>query len=153
MVEVAIRNQNESDNWCPFLEILTDQEMEKKIRDQDRNTRSVILFTCACFVCAAYAFKQTNVFFTLTSLKKVMQSCFGMLTLSSWQLSLEVWLRARAMLYNTYFSIVIYLSNLYIRTLSHIVNTRDWLHMQSLWIYICTCVLLHLTVGVFTVFR
>ncbi|XP_060561098.1 SWI/SNF-related matrix-associated actin-dependent regulator of chromatin subfamily B member 1-like isoform X3 [Ruditapes philippinarum] len=39
LVEVAIRNQNESDNWCPFLEILTDQEMEKKIRDQDRNTR------------------------------------------------------------------------------------------------------------------
>lgn len=39
IVEVAIRNQNEADNWCPFLEILTDQEMEKKIRDQDRNTR------------------------------------------------------------------------------------------------------------------
>ncbi|WAR03151.1 SNF5-like protein [Mya arenaria] len=39
IVEVAIRNQSEADNWCPFLEILTDQEMEKKIRDQDRNTR------------------------------------------------------------------------------------------------------------------
>ena len=39
VVEVAIRNQNEADNWSPFLEILTDQEMEKKIRDQDRNTR------------------------------------------------------------------------------------------------------------------
>ncbi|XP_052245544.1 SWI/SNF-related matrix-associated actin-dependent regulator of chromatin subfamily B member 1-like isoform X2 [Dreissena polymorpha] len=39
VVEVAIRSQNEADNWCPFLEILTDQEMEKKIRDQDRNTR------------------------------------------------------------------------------------------------------------------
>lgn len=38
-VEVAIRNQNESDTWCPFLETLTDAEMEKKIRDQDRNTR------------------------------------------------------------------------------------------------------------------
>ncbi|XP_064648586.1 SWI/SNF-related matrix-associated actin-dependent regulator of chromatin subfamily B member 1-A-like [Lineus longissimus] len=38
-VELAIRNQNEADTWCPFLETLTDQEMEKKIRDQDRNTR------------------------------------------------------------------------------------------------------------------
>ncbi|XP_071178408.1 SWI/SNF-related matrix-associated actin-dependent regulator of chromatin subfamily B member 1-A-like isoform X4 [Mytilus galloprovincialis] len=38
-VEVAIRNQNEADSWCPFLETLTDAEMEKKIRDQDRNTR------------------------------------------------------------------------------------------------------------------
>jgi len=38
-VEVAFRSQNESDQWCPFLETLTDAEMEKKIRDQDRNTR------------------------------------------------------------------------------------------------------------------
>ncbi|KAL5017311.1 hypothetical protein ScPMuIL_006900 [Solemya velum] len=38
-VEVAIRNQHEADQWCPFLETLTDAEMEKKIRDQDRNTR------------------------------------------------------------------------------------------------------------------
>ncbi|XP_013068275.2 SWI/SNF-related matrix-associated actin-dependent regulator of chromatin subfamily B member 1-A-like [Biomphalaria glabrata] len=39
VVEVAFRNQNEADQWCPFLETLTDAEMEKKIRDQDRNTR------------------------------------------------------------------------------------------------------------------
>ncbi|XP_067687451.1 SWI/SNF-related matrix-associated actin-dependent regulator of chromatin subfamily B member 1-like isoform X2 [Haliotis asinina] len=39
VVEVALRNQNEADQWCPFLETLTDAEMEKKIRDQDRNTR------------------------------------------------------------------------------------------------------------------
>ena len=38
-VEVPFRNQSESDQWCPFLETLTDAEMEKKIRDQDRNTR------------------------------------------------------------------------------------------------------------------
>lgn len=38
-IEVAIRNQNEADSWCPFLESLTDAEMDKKIRDQDRNTR------------------------------------------------------------------------------------------------------------------
>merc|ERR1712029_455752 len=29
----------ESASWSPFLETLTDAEMEKKIRDQDRNTR------------------------------------------------------------------------------------------------------------------
>lgn len=38
-VELAFRNQSESDAWSPFLETLTDAEMEKKIRDQDRNTR------------------------------------------------------------------------------------------------------------------
>jgi SWI/SNF-related matrix-associated actin-dependent regulator of chromatin subfamily B protein 1 len=38
-VEVPFRNQAEADQWCPFLETLTDAEMEKKIRDQDRNTR------------------------------------------------------------------------------------------------------------------
>ncbi len=42
-VEVAIRSQDEADQWCPFLETLTDAEMEKKIRDQDRNTRYTIL--------------------------------------------------------------------------------------------------------------
>lgn len=36
---MVLRNQNEADNWCPFLETLTDAEIEKKIRDQDRNTR------------------------------------------------------------------------------------------------------------------
>ncbi|CAG09649.1 unnamed protein product, partial [Tetraodon nigroviridis] len=35
---VEIRNIGEADNWCPLLETLTDAEMEKKIRDQDRNT-------------------------------------------------------------------------------------------------------------------
>lgn len=39
LVEVALRNQNEVDQWSPFIETLTDAEMEKKIRDQDRNTR------------------------------------------------------------------------------------------------------------------
>jgi len=41
VVEVAIRSHSEADQWCPFLETLTDAEMEKKIRDQDRNTRCV----------------------------------------------------------------------------------------------------------------
>ncbi|XP_054724592.1 SWI/SNF-related matrix-associated actin-dependent regulator of chromatin subfamily B member 1-A-like isoform X2 [Uloborus diversus] len=38
-VDIPYRNQSEADQWCPFLETLTDAEMEKKIRDQDRNTR------------------------------------------------------------------------------------------------------------------
>ena len=38
-VHHSIRNQSEADIWSPFLETLTDAEMEKKIRDQDRNTR------------------------------------------------------------------------------------------------------------------
>jgi len=38
-VENAFRDQSEADIWSPFLETLTDAEMEKKIRDQDRNTR------------------------------------------------------------------------------------------------------------------
>ena len=38
-IETAFRNQSEADAWSPFLETLTDAEMEKKIRDQDRNTR------------------------------------------------------------------------------------------------------------------
>lgn len=39
VVEAPFRSQSESDQWSPFLETLTDAEMEKKIRDQDRNTR------------------------------------------------------------------------------------------------------------------
>lgn len=39
MVEVPFRAPSEADAWAPFLETLTDAEMEKKIRDQDRNTR------------------------------------------------------------------------------------------------------------------
>lgn len=38
-VEVPFRAPSEADTWAPFLETLTDAEMEKKIRDQDRNTR------------------------------------------------------------------------------------------------------------------
>ena len=40
-VDCIIRPNNEADQWCPFLETLTDAEMEKKIRDQDRNTRRI----------------------------------------------------------------------------------------------------------------
>lgn len=40
-MEIAIRNTGDADQWCPLLETLTDAEMEKKIRDQDRNTRWV----------------------------------------------------------------------------------------------------------------
>ncbi|CDW57875.1 SWI:SNF matrix associated [Trichuris trichiura] len=38
-VENPFRPSNEADSYSMFLETLTDAEMEKKIRDQDRNTR------------------------------------------------------------------------------------------------------------------
>ena len=39
VIQLAFRTQTDADTWSPFLETLTDAEMEKKIRDQDRNTR------------------------------------------------------------------------------------------------------------------
>lgn len=38
-IDIPFRNPSDADAWAPFLETLTDAEMEKKIRDQDRNTR------------------------------------------------------------------------------------------------------------------
>lgn len=38
-VEVVLRDPKEAESWCPVVETLSDAEMEKKIRDQDRNTR------------------------------------------------------------------------------------------------------------------
>lgn len=38
-VECPFRNPSEVESWGPFLETLTDAEIEKKMRDQDRNTR------------------------------------------------------------------------------------------------------------------
>ena len=44
-VDVATRTNHDAEQYCPFLETLTDAEMDKKIRDQDRNTRYIkILF-------------------------------------------------------------------------------------------------------------
>ncbi|XP_013144822.1 PREDICTED: SWI/SNF-related matrix-associated actin-dependent regulator of chromatin subfamily B member 1-A [Papilio polytes] len=39
VVETPYRQPSEADQWAPYLETLTNAEMEKKIRDQDRNTR------------------------------------------------------------------------------------------------------------------
>jgi len=38
-LDVAMRTNHDIEQYCPFLETLTDAEMDKKIRDQDRNTR------------------------------------------------------------------------------------------------------------------
>ncbi|CAI5444366.1 unnamed protein product [Caenorhabditis angaria] len=38
-VECPFRNTSDVESWGPFLETLTDAEIEKKMRDQDRNTR------------------------------------------------------------------------------------------------------------------
>lgn len=42
-VENPVRSGTDVDNWGPYLETLTDAEMEKKLRDQDRNTRYVLV--------------------------------------------------------------------------------------------------------------
>lgn len=39
VVNVALRNASEADVWSPQLEVLNDQDMAKKTRNQDRNTR------------------------------------------------------------------------------------------------------------------
>ncbi|CAF3768334.1 unnamed protein product [Rotaria sordida] len=40
-VDVPMRTNHDAEQYCPFLETLTDAEMDKKIRDQDRNTRRI----------------------------------------------------------------------------------------------------------------
>jgi len=39
VVDCPFRNPTDAENWGPFLETLTSAEIEKKMRDQDRNTR------------------------------------------------------------------------------------------------------------------
>ncbi|CAF0744123.1 unnamed protein product [Adineta steineri] len=41
IIDVGMRTHNDAEEYCPFLETLTDAEMDKKIRDQDRNTRRI----------------------------------------------------------------------------------------------------------------
>lgn len=38
-IEVALRDPSELEEWGPMVQELTEAEMEKKMRDQDRNTR------------------------------------------------------------------------------------------------------------------
>lgn len=38
-LDVSMRSKNEVEQYRPYLEQLTDAEMDKKIRDQDRNAR------------------------------------------------------------------------------------------------------------------
>ncbi|KAL3310119.1 SWI SNF, matrix associated, actin dependent regulator of chromatin, subfamily b, member 1, partial [Cichlidogyrus casuarinus] len=38
-LDLVFRSSNDADQWNPVVEVLTDAEMEKKVRDQDRNTR------------------------------------------------------------------------------------------------------------------
>jgi len=39
VIKQPLRNPADTEQWSPSLETLTTEEMEKKIRDQDRNTR------------------------------------------------------------------------------------------------------------------
>ena len=41
-VDAPLRTGTDLDKWGPYLETLTDAEMVKKLRDQDRNTRYII---------------------------------------------------------------------------------------------------------------
>ena len=57
-IEAPIRSGTDVDNWGPYLETLTDAEMEKKLRDQDRNTRFVpfLFFLNISFFHASYQY-------------------------------------------------------------------------------------------------
>lgn len=66
-VEIAIRNTGDADQWCPLLETLTDAEMEKKIRDQDRNTRYSPLPPRAPAAGSAYRHHLPGRYRTITS--------------------------------------------------------------------------------------
>jgi len=39
-----VRQLADAEQWGPTIQVLTDAEMEKKMRDQDRNTRCVLYF-------------------------------------------------------------------------------------------------------------
>jgi len=39
-----VRQLADAEQWGPTVQVLTDAEMEKKMRDQDRNTRWVYVF-------------------------------------------------------------------------------------------------------------
>jgi len=38
---MSCRSGPDVERWCPELDVLTDQEMERKLKDQDRNTRRI----------------------------------------------------------------------------------------------------------------
>ena len=38
-IKFPVRTLSDAETWGPSIQILTDAEMEKKMRDQDRNTR------------------------------------------------------------------------------------------------------------------
>ena len=48
-VDAPLRTGTDLDKWGPYLETLTDAEMVKKLRDQDRNTRYVITWCDVIF--------------------------------------------------------------------------------------------------------
>ena len=60
-VEVAVRLQSDADMWSPKLETLSDADLEKKLRDQDRNTRYFDVLASACLFLLFFLFcVQTN---------------------------------------------------------------------------------------------
>ena len=41
-IKFPVRQLADAEQWGPTIQVLTDAEMEKKMRDQDRNTRYLI---------------------------------------------------------------------------------------------------------------
>ena len=47
-IKFPVRQLADAEQWGPTIQVLTDAEMEKKMRDQDRNTRSEKIEQNAC---------------------------------------------------------------------------------------------------------
>ena len=43
-IKFPVRQLADAEQWGPNIQVLTDAEMEKKMRDQDRNTRYILVW-------------------------------------------------------------------------------------------------------------
>lgn len=50
-IKFPVRQLADAEQWGPTIQVLTDAEMEKKMRDQDRNTRYISCHHCKCGTC------------------------------------------------------------------------------------------------------
>ena len=49
-IKFPVRQLADAEQWGPTIQVLTDAEMEKKMRDQDRNTRFVEELFCTMYM-------------------------------------------------------------------------------------------------------
>ena len=60
-IKFPVRQLADADQWGPSIQVLTDQEMEKKMRDQDRNTRWVgIIIACMQHILSNYLLRYVT---------------------------------------------------------------------------------------------